>query len=172
MARWMLRLGSPLLLVVCWLALAASAGGGVAGAAHTWHDSKAGLTISYPVGWHVTTRTLTTITQPAERFVVYSGALPRQVVQVASPRADQALAIVMEQTSSSASDLKPFPPRPKKLTVSHLGGVESFDGNRWAECTFRENGRGFYVFIWVGADDNGQLPTILSALDSLRIAPL
>ena len=69
----------------------------------------------------------------------------------------------------SASDLKQFPRRPKRFTVSHLGGIESFEGDRWAERVFRENGRAFYVFIWVGANDNRQLPTLLNALDSLRV---
>ena len=169
MARWTLNLGSLLFLLVCSLALAASAGGGVARGAVIWYDGKAGLTISYPAAWHVTTRSLTTITQPAERFVVYSGSLPRGLAQVASPGANQALAIVMEQTSVSASDLKQFPRRPKRFTVSRLGGIESFEGDRWAERVFRENGRAFYVFIWIGANDNRQLPTLLNALDSLRV---
>ncbi len=141
----------------------------MARAAGAWHDGKAGLTISYPAGWHVTTRSLTTITQPAQRFVVYSGAMPRRLAQVASPRASQALAIVMEQTSVSAIDLKQFPRRRKRFTVSRLGGIESFDGDRWAERVFRENGRAFYVFIWVGVNDSRQLPRLLNALDSLRV---
>jgi hypothetical protein len=141
----------------------------VARPAGTWHDGKAGLTISYPAGWHVTTRSLTTITQPAQRFVVYSGAMPDSLARVAGPGANQALAIVMEQTSVSPSDLKQFPRRPKKFTVSHLGGMESFAGNHWAERVFREHGRAFYAFIWVGANDNRQLPTLLHTLDSLRV---
>jgi hypothetical protein len=140
-----------------------------ASSAGVWHDGKAGLTIGYPAGWHVTTRSLTTITQPAQRLVVYSGSAPRSLVDAVSPRANQALAIVMEQTSVSASDLKQFPPRPKKFMVSHLGGIESFEGNRWAERVFRDHRRAFYAFIWVGADDTRQLPTLLNALDSLRV---
>ncbi|MGZ4409517.1 MAG: hypothetical protein ACXVY6_12090 [Gaiellaceae bacterium] len=140
-----------------------------AGPTGIWHDSNAGLTIRYPAGWHVTTRSLTTITQPAERFVVYSGKTPPSSVMVTAPRADQALAIVMEQISVSIADLKQFPPRPKSLTVSHLGGIESFQGSRWAERVFRESGRGFYVFIWVGANDGQQLPTLLNTLDTLRV---
>lgn len=140
-----------------------------AGTAGVWHDGKAGLTIRYPAGWHVTTRSLTTITQPTQRFVIYSGETPPSPVMVTPPRANQALAIVMEQTSVSSADLKQFPPRPKSFTVSHLGGIESFQGFRWAERVFRENGRGFYVFIWVGANDARQLPTLLNALDSLRV---
>jgi len=149
--------------------LATSADAVVASTAGTWLDSKAGLTISYPAGWHVTTHSLTTITQPAQRFVVYSGSMPHRLAQVASPRANQALAIVMEQTSVSASDLKQFPRRPKRFAVSRLGRIESFAGDRWAERVFRENGRAFYVFIWVGANDTRQLPTLLDALDSLCV---
>jgi hypothetical protein len=143
----------------------------VASTAGTWHDGKAGLTISYPAGWHVTTRSLTTITQPVQRFVVYSGSVPHSLAQVAGPSANQALAIVMEQTSVSAIDLKQFPRRPEKFTISHLGGIESFEGDRWAERVFREKRRAFYIFIWVGAKDGRQLPTLLNALDSLRVAP-
>jgi hypothetical protein len=121
MDRRRLSLGWLILLLVCSLVIAASAGGVVASTAGLWRDGKVGLTISYPVGWHVTTRSLTTITQPAERFIVYSGSLPSRRVQVASPRANQALAIVMEQTSVSVSDLKRFPRRPQRFTVSHLG---------------------------------------------------
>ena len=139
-------------------------------AAAVWHDGKAGLTISYPAGWHVTNRSLTTITQPTQRFVIYSRSAPRSLVDAVSPRANQALAIVMEQTSVSATDLKQFPPRPKKFIVSRLGSIESFAGDRWAERVFRENGRGFYVFIWVGAHDSRQLPTLLNAIDSLRVS--
>ena len=169
MARWTLSLGPLPFLLVCSLVLAASAGGVVASTAGTWHDGKAGLRISYPAGWHVTTRSLTTITQPAQRVVVYSGLTPQSLAQVLSPRADQALAIVMEQASVSASDLKQFPRRPKKFTVSHLGRIESFAGDRWAELVFRENGRAFYVFSGVGANDTRQLPTLLNALDSLCV---
>ena len=170
MARWTLVSASFSLLLVCSLVSAASAVAVVTSRAGIWRGGKAGLTISYPAGWHVTTRRLTTITQPTQRFLVYSGAMPGSLAQVASPRANQALAIVMEETSVSASDLKHFPRRPKRFTVSHLGGVESFAGWRWAERVFRENGRAFYVFLWVGANDNRQLPTLLDTLDSLRVA--
>lgn len=168
MARWALSLGSFLLFLSCSLALAASAGGVVGSSAGTWHDTKAGLAISYPAGWHVTTRNLTTITEPVQRFVIYSGATPHRL-QVASPRANQALAIVMEQTSVSPGTLKQFPRRPRRFTVAHLGAIENFAGDRWAERLFRENGRAFYAFIWVGANDNLQLPTLLNALSSLRV---
>jgi hypothetical protein len=168
MERGILRLAALSVLVVCSFALAASAGASVTRSAHTWHD-RSGLAISYPAAWHLTTRSLTTITQPVQRFVVYSGALPPHLAQVASPSAKQALAVVMEQSSVSASDLKQFPRRPNNFRVSHFGGMESFAGDRWAERTFRESGRAFYVFIWVGADDTQQIPTLLNVLDSFRV---
>ena len=122
----------------------------------------------YPEGWHLTTRSMTTITEPVQRFVIYSGATPRPVTD-AGPRADQVLAIVMEQTPVSASDLRRFPRRPRRFTVRHLGGVEGF-GDRWAELPFRDNGRAFYAFIGVGTISTRQLPTLLQALDTLRVA--
>jgi hypothetical protein len=47
--------------------------------------------------------------------------------------------------------------------------METFAGVRWAERVFRENGRAFYAFIWVGANDDRQRSTLLNALDSLRV---
>jgi hypothetical protein len=133
-----------------------------------WHDGKAALRISYPARWHLTTRRLTMITQPAERFVVYSGSPPGSLDEVA-PRADQALVLVMEQTSVSSADLRQFPRRPKRFTVWRLSGMETFEGERWAERVFQDHGRAFYAFIWVGAHDSRQLPTLLTILDSLRV---
>ena len=75
----------------------------------------------------------------------------------------------MEQTSVSSADLKQFPHRPKRFTVSHLGGMETFEGERWAERVFQDHGRAFLAFIWVGAHDSRQLPTLLTILDSLRV---
>jgi hypothetical protein len=145
--------------------------GGSPGITATWRSfGSNGVSVRYPAGWHVTTRILTTITEPVQRFAIYSGSMPHGVA-IASPRADQALAIVMEQTTVSSADLKQFPRRPKRFTVSRLGGMESFAGSRWAERVFRENRRAFCVFVWVGTKDGRQLPTLLNALNSLRIAP-
>ena len=134
-----------------------------------WHD-KAGLTVRYPAGWHVGMRNVTPITEPVPRFVIYSGATPRPVA-TAGPRADQVLAVVMEQTPVSAADLRrDYPQRPRRFTVHHFGGVEGFAGERWTELVFRDNGRAFYLFIGVGVNANRQLPPLLEALDTLRVA--
>jgi hypothetical protein len=137
-------------------------------AGRVWRDGKARLAVHYPAGWHLTTRSLTTITQPVQRFVIYSAATPRPVT-VAGPRPDQVLAVVMEQIPVSAADLRRFPGRPGRFTVRHLGGVEGF-GDRWAELVFRDNGRAFYAFIGVGTNAGRQLPALLRALDTLRVA--
>jgi hypothetical protein len=144
----------------------------VAASAHasTWHDTKAGLTINYPSGWHVTKGNVTTITEPVPRLVIYTGAPPRPVM-VAGPRAGQVVAILMEQTPVSASELLRFPRRPARFQVKHLGAIESFAGDHWAELTFRDTGRAFYIFVGVGAKALAQLPKALDALDSLRVAP-
>jgi hypothetical protein len=88
------------------------------------------------------------------------------------PQAGQVIGIVMEQTNLARADLSRFPPRPALFRVAHLGGVEGFRSGRtgrWGEIVFRDHGRGFYVFIGVGAQAASQLPRLLSALDSLRV---
>ena len=88
------------------------------------------------------------------------------------PRAGQVIGIVMEQTNLSPGDLSRFPPRPDHFRVAHLGGVEGFNSGRagrWGEIIFRDHGRGFYIFIGVGARAANQLPRLLGTLDSLRV---
>jgi hypothetical protein len=48
--------------------------------------------------------------------------------------------------------------------------MEGFAGSNWAERVFRDNGRAFYVFIWVGANDRQELQPLLNALNSIRVA--
>jgi hypothetical protein len=134
--------------------------------AGTWRDTQARLAVSYPRGWHLTTRELTPITDPVERFAIYSGPLPRPL---ASPKTRQVIAIVMEVRSPLPVDLAHFPKRPHHFRLSHLGMLEGFSGKRWGELTFRDHRRAFYVFIDVGSQSRAQLPKLLGALDSLRV---
>ena len=134
-----------------------------------WSSARTQLTLAYPRGWHVTTTSLTAITEPVQRVAVYSGGSPRPM---GPPKAGQVIAIVMEQTDLAPGDLSRFPPRPPRFRVTHLGGVEGFNSGRagrWGEIVFRDHGRGFYVFIGVGARAASQLPRLLGALDSLRV---
>ena len=134
--------------------------------AGTWRDPHARLAVSYPRGWHLTTRELTPITDPVERFAIYSGPLPRPL---ASPKARQVIAIVMEVKSPLPVTLAHFPKRPHHFRLSHLGLLEGFSGKRWGELTFRDHRRAFYVFIGVGSQSRAQLPQVLDALNSLRV---
>jgi len=124
----------------------------------------AALALAIPAGWHVTTASVTPITNPVERFVLYSGAAPRPG---APPRAGQVLAIVMEER---APDLSVFPPRPRRFRLRRLTTMESFAGKRWAEIVFRDRRRAFYVFVGVGVRAGAQVPALLGALDSLRVS--
>jgi hypothetical protein len=140
-----------------------------------WHDAQARLTVRYPNRWHVTTRNLTDITQPVARFAIYTGAAPSRAAVANGEftrrlRPDQVVAIVMEQTAVSTADLRRLPRRPRRFTVGHLTGVEGF-GERWVEFYFRDHGRELYLFIGVGERADGQLPTLLHSLDTLRVAP-
>jgi hypothetical protein len=134
----------------------------------TWHGAQARLTVTYPAGWHVTTRSLTPITDPVERFALYSGPLPRPQ---GPPRAQQVEAVVLEQEPPLPIDLAGFPQRPRHFHVSRLGMLEGFNGKRWGELRFRDHHRAFYVFVGVGSDARAQLPRLLAALDSLRVGP-
>ena len=138
----------------------------LAGPIGVWHDAHAHLTLRYPAGLHVTTSELTGITDPLERFALYSGSSPNAMV---APRARQIIAIVMEQEPPLAVDVARFPPRPRHFRIRRLTRLEGFSGRRWAEITFRDHGRAFYFFIGVGSRADAQVPRLLQALDSLRV---
>ena len=124
------------------------------------------LAITHPPGVHITTRALTGITDPAQRFALYSGRFPNDSVR---PQAHQIIAIVMEQEPPPRVDLALFPPRARRFHVDRLTTLEGFSGPRWAEIHFRDHGRAFYIFIGVGARADAQLPRFLTTLDSLRV---
>ena len=121
--------------------------------------------ITHPGAFHVTTETLTGgITDPVERLALYSGRPPNDQVE---PRAHQVIAIVMEQEPPAS--VNDFPPRPHRFRLPRLRPIETFNGRRWAEIIFRDHRRAFYIFIGVGSRADGQVPALLTALDSLRV---
>jgi hypothetical protein len=131
-----------------------------------WHDTHVHLTLRYPARLHVTTAQLSGITDPVERVALYSGSPPNAMV---APRARQVIAIVMEQEPPVAVEVARFPPRPRHFRIRRLTRLEGFSGRRWAEITFRDHGRAFYLFIGVGSRADAQVPRLLRALDSLRV---
>jgi hypothetical protein len=137
---------------------------GLGGKVGRWQGDN--LRVIYPRNWHVTTRSLTAITQPVQRFAIYSGRRPRAI---AAPRPNQVIGLVMEQTALAPGDLlKDFPRRPTYFALSSPLSVEGFPGS-WGEIVFRDRGRAFYLFVGVGAQAQPQLPRLLAALDTLRI---
>lgn len=131
-----------------------------------WHDARTHLTLRHPVALHVTTQELTGFTDPVERVALYSGPPPDAMVR---PRANQVIAILMEQVPPRPVGLSGFPPRPHRFRIRRLTTVEGFSGPRWAEILFRDHGRGFYLFVGVGPHADAQIPGVLGALDSLRV---
>ena len=133
----------------------------------SYSQPNANLSVTYPAGWHLTTKNWTNISDPEQRFVLYSGRLPQEM---GPPRAGQVLGVLMEvKPPLSRNDLRPFATRPAVFGASHLTpSVEGFSGN-WEEITFREHRRAFYLFIGAGDGGSALLPTLLHALDTLRI---
>jgi hypothetical protein len=61
-------------------------------------------------------------------------------------------------------------PRPHRFRLPRLGRMETLDGNRWGELLFREHGRHFYIFVWVGRRaSSAQIGLLLRALDGMTI---
>jgi hypothetical protein len=137
---------------------------GLVGRVSHWQADN--LRVTYPRNWHVTTRSLTAITQPVQRFAIYSGRRPRPLE---APRANQVIGLVMEQTALAPADLlKEFPRRPTYFALRPPLSLEGFRGS-WGEIVFRDHARAFYLFVGVGAHAQSQLPRLLAALDTLRV---
>jgi hypothetical protein len=133
----------------------------------SYSQPNANLSVTYPVGWHVTTNNWTSISDPVQRFVIYSGRLPQKM---GPPRAGQELGVLMEVKPPLSQDaLRQFSPHPANFGARRLTpSVEGFSGN-WQETTFRDRGRAFYLFIGVGDGGSALLPALLHSLDTLRI---
>lgn len=132
----------------------------------------AGITLRAPSGWWVSNAPLTTITNPVQRFVLSSERVPAGADAGGSwlPSSRGVLAQLTEDVPANAGD-RGWPPRPQRFTLPRLGRMETLNGNRWGEVLFREHGRHFYLFIWVGRHASStKTRALLHALDDLRIA--
>lgn len=137
---------------------------GLVGRVSRWQGDH--LRVMFPRNWHSTTRSLTVITQPVQRFAIYSGQRPRPM---AAPEPNQVIGLVMEETGLATGDLrKDFPRRPAYFALRQPRSLEGFRGS-WGEIVFRDHGRAFYLFVGVGVHAQQQLPRLLAALDTLRV---
>ena len=131
---------------------------------------RAGIAIRPPVGWFVTTEPLNGITDPVQRFVVSSYRLPIGA-DAGGGYVPSSRGVVAQLTEEAPPiNVGPWPPRPAHFTLPRLGPMETLDGNRWGERVFRDHGRHFYIFIWVGRHaTKTQVGLLLRALDGIQI---
>jgi hypothetical protein len=144
----------------------------VAGASAPPVFRAAGIVVHAPAGWYVTSEPLNGITEPVQRFVLSSYRVPAgaDAGNGYVPPSRAVLALLMEETPSVHSNPRAWPQRPSRFTLPRLGRMETLDGSRWGELLFRERGRHFYIFIWVGRHATStQVGLLLRALDGIRI---
>jgi hypothetical protein len=162
-------------LAVFTLALAAAAlvsvvraiePGNGSSALSTFAEKSASVSLRYPSDWRVSTVPFTPVSDPTQRFVLYS---PSPLPSALAPRRNQVIAQLSEVVPPLATDIGAFPPRPQRFRLPALGRMEGFDGDRWGEIAFRDHGRGFYLFIAIGANARTKEQALLQALGSLTI---
>lgn len=133
---------------------------------------QAGIVLHVPVGWFVTTEPLNGVTDPVQRFVLSSYRVPvgADAGNGYVPPSSAVLAQLVEEVPPVHSHPRAWPSRPSRFTIPRLGRMETLDGDRWGEVLFHENGRHFYIFIWVGRHARAaKVSVLLRALDDLRI---
>jgi hypothetical protein len=129
-----------------------------------------GIAIRAPTGWHISTRPLNNVTDPVQRFVLSSARLPKNANSSDGyvPASHAVLAQLVEEVPPDFSN--PWPKRPARFKLPRLNGMETFTGNRWGELLFRDHGRHFYIFVWVGRRATGRrVGLLVKALDGLQV---
>src|ERR1700722_11631392 len=150
------------------VALIASTAAGAVGP-RVFHGQ--GITIRTPSGWYVGNKPLNGINNPVQRFVLSSYQVPPGADAGGSyvPSSHGVIAQLVEDVPASGK-AGAWPPRPGRFTLPKLGRMETLDGNRWGEVIFREHGRDFYIFIWVGRlASSTQTGLLLRALDAMTV---
>jgi hypothetical protein len=129
-------------------------------------DAGAGISVALPAGWRLVHRSITDCSDPAQRLLATTarGKL-RQRYRVP---ALAALVLLMEGSSGR------FPARPARFhlprrLVGSLGGCCEIPTGPGVELPFRDHGRRFYAFVYVGRR-SGARGSTLALLNSLRIA--
>jgi hypothetical protein len=152
------------LILIGLLAVVLLLPGGAAGSS-TRVDVGAGISAMLPAGWRLVHRPVTDCIDPVQRFVATTarGKLPRRF-RVPSRGA---LVLLMEASSGR------FPARPTRFhlprDLGDLGGCCEIPNGPGAELEFRDHGRRFYAFVYLGAR-SGARKDVLAVLNSLRIS--
>lgn len=158
-----------LLAVLATVALFASAAAGAVGPPMF---RGPGIVLRTPSGWYASNEPLNGVTNPVQHFVLSSYRIPAGVADAGGgyvPSSRGVIAQLMEEVPPSANP--DWRPRPQHFKLPRLNGVETLGGTRWGELLFREHGRHFYIFIWVGRRaSSAQVGLLLRALDGMTIA--
>lgn len=126
----------------------------------------AGLSVVLPHGWRLERTPITACSSPVDRLAAVTGKA--QVRRGAVP--PRSALVLVEEASAG-----PFPARPTRFTLprldERLGGCCEMPIGRGAELVFRDHGRRFYAFVYVGEHaPAGALHDAMLLLDSLRVA--
>lgn len=128
-------------------------------------NADAGVSAVLPGGWRLVHQSITDCSDPAQRMLVTTarGKLgPRYRVP-----ARGALVLLMEATSGR------FPARPARFhlprRLENIGGCCEIPNGPGVELLFREHGRRFYAFVYVGSRSGARRSTE-ALLNSLRIS--
>jgi hypothetical protein len=128
-------------------------------------DAGAGLTAVLPSGWRLVHQSITDCSDPAQRLVATTARGKVGMRFRVPPRA--ALVLLLETTSGR------FPARPAEFRLpkrlGNMGGCCEIPNGPGAELLFRDHGRKFYAFVYVGTESAAR-PDVVALLNSLRVS--
>jgi hypothetical protein len=142
-------------------AVLAPAGGG---ASARRVDAGAGVSAVLPAGWRLVHRSATNCSDPAQRLLATTARGKLHTRYRVPPRT--ALVLLMESKAGRV------PVRPSSFHLPRLGtigGCCEMPIGRGAELLFRDHGRRFIAFVYVGAR-SGARRDVLTLLNSLRVS--
>jgi hypothetical protein len=112
--------------------------------------------VAVPAGWRVVDRRLTPCTNPIERITI----------------AGRGAMVMLQESLDPRRHIQRFRPGPHRFRLSGkpqpLACCAPTGRGGWF-FNFRDHGRGFYVYVYLGA--RGTRTQALAALDSLRVNP-
>ena len=171
-------------MALCTLALAACGDEGTHGTRDLVHfeDQAAGISLSYPRGWHQYPRSLTRVAEPTQKLVITSfavrqgrpdeGCRPKTVIE--HMPADGAFIYIFEyrQYAGRTRQLARFPRRPKHIQLRERTRVEYECFGLSYGVPFRDRGRAFQAHVYLGSQATATTRArVLRTLDSLRVEP-
>jgi len=127
----------------------------------------AGLSVVVPTGWRVSTDRVTVCGNPTQRLVATNGHTKLRAAMHIPRRS--AVVLLMEGSAGR------FPARPALFSLPRhlgdLGGCCQMPSGRGVELLFRDRGRKFYAFVYVGERTSSTARRdIVRLLNSFRVS--